>query len=81
MTAPAANLERNRVHRDVEARCRDAIEKANIPLTVTMVAKTARVTTVQARRALTQLGADGDVVELYDELRDGTAYTLPGRVA
>jgi predicted ArsR family transcriptional regulator len=74
MTATAADLERNQIHRDIEARCLTALVQADIPLTSSQVAKKARVNTHQARRALAQLVADRRVRKIWDDKRDVDAY-------
>lgn len=76
MANPAADLERNRVHRDIEHRLTDELRKANIPLPPSDWARRTRVTVAQVRRAIPQLLADHKIREIWDEHRDTEAYVL-----
>jgi hypothetical protein len=74
MTATAAELERNQIHRDIDTRCLDALRQAHIPLTVSQVAKIARVSNHQTQRALAQLVVDRRVRKIWDDKREVDAY-------
>lgn len=72
------DLKKNQDRRDLEARCYTTLEQANIPLTTFEIARRARVTVHQARRALSVLVADGKIREIWAERRDAYAFVLAG---
>lgn len=78
-TITAVDLEKNRAHRDIERRALNALRDADIPLLISDVARRARCTNAQARRALNTLIADRRAAEVWDPKRETEAYVPAGR--
>lgn len=76
MTTPT-ELAKNRIHRAAEAAALQAITNANIPPTVTDIARRARLTTNLTKIALTQLAVDHRVTVVYDDRRQCDTYVTP----